>query len=153
MKIRQQIAVLMITAGLAGAAFAAGNATPAPVETDAPVVYQRAIDEAEISMSDAIRTAQKAHGGEATRATLRRTQDYGLVWDVRIVKTTKGKEDATRIRTLIDAKTGKVLATDVNEIQRSGFRGYHGHRGYHGRDCCDENRGYNGTNGEGRQNR
>ncbi|EJX02641.1 hypothetical protein EVA_09252 [gut metagenome] len=59
--------------------------------------------DATVSMADALVTAEKLHAGKAGQATLRQMTQYGLVWDVKLLK------GETRIRTLVDAKTGRFL--------------------------------------------
>ena len=56
--------------------------------------------------------AEKEYKAKTYRANLRNSGQYGLVWDVHMVK-----EDETHVRAYVDAKTGKVVAADVKGIQ------------------------------------
>ena len=138
MNIRRHALALILAAGLAGTsafAIAASNPTPVDAEKAETPRAVRLLDEAKVSMKDAVAAAEKKHGGEVLRATLRDTREYGLVWDVRMEK--GEDENRTRIRTFVDAKTGKVMASDVNEIARSWNRG-------EGRHCYDGNGRHHG---------
>ncbi len=146
MNVRRHALALILAAGLAGTSAFAVAATSTPVEAGKTETAQtvRLIDEAKVSMKDAVAAAEKKHDGEVLRATLRNTRQYGLVWDIRMEK---GEgENRTRIRTYVDAKTGKVVASDVNEIARSSNRGEgrHCHEGngrHHGNDADRGERG------------
>ena len=58
------------------------------------------------------RRRRKEYKAKTYRANLRNSGQYGLVWDVHMVK-----EDETHVRAYVDAKTGKVVAADVKGIQ------------------------------------
>lgn len=58
-----------------------------------------------VGMSDAVAVAEKEYKAKTYRANLRNSGQYGLVWDVHMVK-----EDETHVRAYVDAKTGKVVA-------------------------------------------
>ena len=78
------------------------SAAEAAAEQPAPMV----------GMSDAVAVAEKEYKAKTYRANLRNSGQYGLVWDVHMVK-----EDETHVRAYVDAKTGKVVAADVKGIQ------------------------------------
>lgn len=145
MSIRRQTLAIVAALTIAGSATAAFAATSAPVaDPQKEVVSLRLIDDARVSMTEALAKAEKAHDAKALRAVLRDSRHYGLVWDVRL---TKGEgDDNTRIRTLVDAKTGEVLASDVMGIARGHHRGAHAgyrhHRGFdgEGRHCYEGGR-------------
>lgn len=105
------LAALLSAAAMtvAGAAWAvdAQPANPAPAaeaaaEQPAPMV----------GMSEAVAAAEKEYKAKTFRSVLRNSAQYGLVWDVRMVK-----DDDTHVRAFVDAKTGKVVAADVKGIQ------------------------------------
>ncbi len=109
MNLRQHTLALILAAGLSASAFAATTApVPTPVNAVAPVAD---IANASVSMTQALATAEKQHAAKSTHASLRQMANYGLVWDVKLLK------GETRIRTLVDAKSGNVLASNVMEIK------------------------------------
>ena len=55
-----------------------------------------------VGMSDAIAVAEKEYKAKTYRANLRNSGQYGLVWDVHMVK-----EDETHVRAYVDAKAGR----------------------------------------------
>ena len=75
-----------------------------------------------VGMSDAVAVAEKEYKAKTYRANLRNSGQYGLVWDVHMVK-----EDETHVRAYVDAKTGKVVADCpmAGGFRHPGFHGYH----------------------------
>lgn len=102
------LAAAAATAGVAAVAAPAPEAAPAPAP--APKL---------ISLEAAVAAAEKSADAEAVRAGIRAMRGYGAVWDVRM-----RDEGGARIRTLVDAETGEVLATDRREIRGAGM-GHH----------------------------
>ena len=85
----------------------------APAPAPAPAAEAAAEQPAPmVGMSDAVAVAEKEYKAKTYRANLRNSGQYGLVWDVHMVK-----EDETHVRAYVDAKTGKVVAADVKGIQ------------------------------------
>ena len=148
MSIRRQTLAIVAVLTIAGSATAAFATASTPVADPQPAVAAAPlIDNARVPMTEALAKAEKAHGAKAERAMLRDTRPYGLVWDVRLTKVEGDSEkDRTRIRTLVDAQTGDVLASDVMGIARNHHRdgrwGYRHHRGFEGdgRYCREEGR-------------
>ncbi len=107
------LAALLSAAAMtvAGAAWAveAQPATPAPAPAAEAAAEQPA---PMVGMSEAVAAAEKEYKAKTFRAVLRNSAQYGLVWDVRMVK-----DDDTRVRAFVDAKTGKLVAADVKGIQ------------------------------------
>lgn len=103
-----------LTLGAATIAFAA-PAAPAPAPAPAPEAAAPA--KAAVSMAEAVAAAEKAYKAEAFRTTLAPTPRYGLVWDVRM-----SREDGSRVRALVDAATGKILAANDMGILPNGPR-------------------------------
>ena len=107
------LAALLSAAAItvAGAAWAveAQPAQPAPAPAPEAAAEQPA---PMVGMSDAVAVAEKEYKAKTYRANLRNSGQYGLVWDVHMVK-----EDETHVRAYVDAKTGKVVAADVKGIQ------------------------------------
>ena len=76
-----------------------------------------------VSMNEAVASAQKAWHGDVRSASLHMSKQYGQVWDVRMVR-----DDKTRVRTFVDAQTGKVVAGDkigIKELNRPAQRMVH----------------------------
>lgn len=110
-------ALIAATLSLASVSFA-----QTPAEAPAPAAVQTAALQAEalpaVRLADAVAEAEKAYSAKAVRANLRQTAKYGSVWCVRLVR-----EDGTRVKAYIDAKTGKAVAADVLSIAPEGRRG------------------------------
>ena len=132
------LAALLSAAAItvAGAAWAVEAQPAQPAPAPAPAAEAAAEQPAPmVGMSDAVAVAEKEYKAKTYRANLRNSGQYGLVWDVHMVK-----EDETHVRAYVDAKTGKVVAADVKGIQErrpgttpdcpmaGGFR----HPGFHG---------------------
>lgn len=98
------------TMSVAAVAFAAAE-TPAPAPVAAPAVTATM---PAVSMGDALLSAEKAYNAKSVRANLRQTAEYGLVWDVRLMR-----DDGTRVRAYVDAQTGKAVAANIIGIQKS----------------------------------
>ncbi len=107
------LAALLSAAAMtvAGAAWAvdAQPANPAPAPAAEAAAEQPA---PMVGMSEAVAAAEKEYKAKTFRSVLRNSAQYGLVWDVRMVK-----DDDTHVRAFVDAKTGKVVAADVKGIQ------------------------------------
>ncbi len=121
-------AALLVTCtlGAAGLSYAATNAAPAPVAAPAAPA---------VSMSAAVAEAEKAYNAKSIRSTLRTSNEYGLVWDVRMQR-----DDGAYVRAFVDANSGKTVAFEESTIRNGGF-GHHmgegrmhngGHRGHGG---------------------
>lgn len=99
------------TMSVAAVAFAATEAqepaAPAPAEAVQSV-------NPSVAMSAAVATAEKTYEAKSFRANLRQTAQYGLVWDVRLMR-----DDGTRVRAYVDAQTGKAVAANVIGIQKN----------------------------------
>ena len=107
------------TMTMAGAAWAVDAQPAAKAEPTVPPITAEVNMQPTVPMADAVKTAEEAYQAKTHRANLRRSAQYGLVWDVRMLR-----DDNTCVRALVDAKTGKVLAADVKGIQeRRGPRG------------------------------
>lgn len=117
-KMKTMIAALAAAGTLMTASVWAADAAPA-----APAPQ---MDKPAVTMAAAAAEAEKAYPGTAQCAKLLRTAEYGLVWDVKIVR-----EDGAFVRTFIDAKTGKAVAADVIGIRGGARAGM----GPMGRDC------------------
>lgn len=98
------------TMSVAAVAFAAAE-TPAPAPVAAPAVTATM---PAVSMGDALLSAEKAYNAKSVRANLRQTAEYGLVWDVRLMR-----DDGTRVRAYVDAQTGKAVAANIIGIQKN----------------------------------
>ncbi len=101
------------TMSVAAVAFAAAE-TPAPAPVAAPAVTATM---PAVSMGDALLSAEKAYNAKSVRANLRQTAEYGLVWDVRLVR-----DDGTRVRAYVDARTGNAVAANEIGIRRNAPR-------------------------------
>ena len=98
------------TMSVAAVAFAAAETpAPAPVASTAVTAATPAV-----SMGDALLSAEKAYNAKSVRANLRQTAEYGLVWDVRLMR-----DDGTRVRAYVDAQTGKAVAANIIGIQKN----------------------------------
>lgn len=99
------------TMSVAAVAFAATEAqepaAPAPAEAAQSV-------NPSVAMSAAVATAEKTYEAKSFRANLRQTAQYGLVWDVRLMR-----DDGTRVRAYVDAQTGKAVAANIIGIQKN----------------------------------
>lgn len=67
-----------------------------------------------VAMSAAVATAEKTYEAKSFRANLRQTAQYGLVWDVRLMR-----DDGTRVRAYVDAQTGKAVAANIIGIRKN----------------------------------
>lgn len=109
------LAALLSAAAItvAGAAWAVEAQPAQPAPAPAPAAEAAAEQPAPmVGMSDAVAVAEKEYKAKTYRANLRNSGQYGLVWDVHMVK-----EDETHVRAYVDAKTSKVVAADVKGIQ------------------------------------
>lgn len=99
------------TMSVAAVAFAATEAqepaAPAPAEATQSV-------NPSVAMSTAVATAEKTYEAKSFRANLRQTAQYGLVWDVRLMR-----DNGTRVRAYVDAQTGKAVAANIIGIQKN----------------------------------
>ena len=99
------------TMSVAAVAFAATEAqkpaAPAPAEAAQSV-------NPSVAMSAAVATAEKTYEAKSFRANLRQTAQYGLVWDVRLMR-----DDGTRVRAYVDAQTGKAVAANIIGIRKN----------------------------------
>lgn len=110
-------ALIAATLSLASVSFAQAPAeAAAPAAVPAPAVQAEVLPA--VGMSAAIAEAEKTYAAKAVRANLRQTAKYGSVWCIRLVR-----EDGTRVKAYIDAKTGKPVAADVLGIAPEGRRG------------------------------
>ena len=100
------------TMSVAAVAFAAETPTPAPVAAPAVTATMPSV-----SMGDALASAEKAYNAKSVRANLRQTAEYGLVWDVCLVR-----DDGTRVRAYVDARTGNTVAANEIGIRRNAPR-------------------------------
>ena len=101
------------TMSVAAVAFAAAE-TPTPAPVAAPAVTATMPS---VSMGDALASAEKAYNAKSVRANLRQTAEYGLVWDVCLVR-----DDGTRVRAYVDARTGNTVAANEIGIRRNAPR-------------------------------
>ena len=105
------------TMSVAAVAFAATEtqapAAPAPAEAVAAPEAAQSVNPS-VAMSAAVATAEKTYEAKSFRANLRQTAEYGLVWDVRLMR-----DDGTRVRAYVDAQTGKAVAANIIGIQKS----------------------------------
>ena len=100
------------TMSVAAVAFAAETPPPAPVAAPAVTATMPSV-----SMGDALASAEKAYNAKSVRANLRQTAEYGLVWDVCLVR-----DDGTRVRAYVDARTGNAVAANEIGIRRNAPR-------------------------------
>lgn len=117
------------TLGAAGLSYAATNAAPAaPAPVAAPAAPA-------VSMTAAVAAAEKTYNAKSFRSSLRTTNEYGLVWEVRMQR-----DDGAYVRAFVDANSGKTVAFEESTIRNGGF-GHHmgegrmhrsGHRGHGG---------------------
>ena len=108
------------TMSVAAVAFAATEtqapAAPAPAEAVAAPEAAQSVNPS-VAMSAAVATAEKTYEAKSFRANLRQTAEYGLVWDVRLVR-----DDGTRVRAYVDARTGNAVAANEIGIRRNAPR-------------------------------
>lgn len=71
-----------------------------------------------VTMNEAVAKAEKAGDAQSRSVRLHMSQKYGQVWDVRMVR-----DDQTRVRSFVDAQTGRVVASDVMGIHEPAHRG------------------------------
>ena len=99
------------TMSVAAVAFAATEA-PEPA-APAPAEAAQSVNPS-VAMSAAVATAEKTYEAKSFRANLRQTVQYGLVWDVRLMR-----DDGTSVRAYVDAQTGKAVAANIIGIQKN----------------------------------
>ncbi len=94
------------------AAFSCAASAASAVQAPAAVIEAPA-SAAATPMSAAIAAAEAEYAGaKAVNASLRPCPTYGLVWDVRLVG-----ENGARIRALVDAEKGGIVAADLMGIR------------------------------------
>lgn len=90
-------------------AFSAHAALPAQASAPgvAPFAQRAQAPAPKVTMGEAVANAEKAGNAESRSARLHMSPNYGQVWDVRMVR-----GDNTRVRSFVDAQSGRVLASD-----------------------------------------
>ena len=94
----------------------AADAAQPPVPNVPSINARAPMPAPKVAMTEAVASAQQAWHGDVRSASLHMSRQYGQVWDVRMVR-----DDKTRVRTFVDAETGKVVAGDqmgINEANR-----------------------------------
>lgn len=91
----------------------AADAAQPPVPNVPSINARAPMPAPKVAMTEAVASAQQAWHGDVRSASLHMSRQYGQVWDVRMIR-----DDKTRVRTFVDAETGKVVAGDqmgINE--------------------------------------
>lgn len=129
MKKNAVAAILAVAAMSVAFGVRAAEPAQAPVPDVPPITKGAEAPAPKVAMGDAIVSAEKAWQADGRSARLHMSPKYGQVWDVRMVR-----DDKTRVRTFVDAQTGKVLAAEVIGINEPAPRhhrmAWHGPKGH-----------------------
>lgn len=94
------LAAATMTVALSAHAAASAPAVP-------PITQNVQAPASKVTMGEAVAQAEKAGNAESRSARLHMSPNYGQVWDVHMVR-----GDNTRVRSFVDAQSGRVLASD-----------------------------------------